>query len=158
MMANLVHGSAVAIGGNAVLLLGPSGSGKSDLALRLIDRGAILISDDIVVVATRDDLPVLNPAPNIAGKIEVRGVGICGMEFANSAPLRLAVTFADEYDRMPQDNQRIDVAGFSVPLVTLNPFENSSPIKLELALRSIIDAGMLPVARQKATANESSAF
>ena len=154
----MVHGSAVAIGGNAVLLLGPSGSGKSDLALRLIDRGAILISDDVVVVETRDDLPVLIAAPNIAGKIEVRGVGICGVEFANSAPLRLAVTFAHEYDRMPQDNQRAVVAGFSVPLVTLNPYEHSSPIKLDLALRSVIDHGLLPVPRQMATANESSAF
>ncbi len=158
LMADIVHGSAVAIGGNGLLLLGPSGSGKSDLALRLIDRGAVLISDDIVVVETRDDLPVLVAAPNILGKIEVRGVGICSMEFIPSAPLRLVVVFSDNYDRMPPEDQRTSVSGFSIPVIALDPFEPSSAIKLELAMRSAIDAGLLPVARRTAAAHESSPF
>ena len=65
-MSDMVHGSAVAIDGNGVLLLGPAGSGKSDLALRLIDRGAKLICDDIILIENRYGLPQLTIAPNIA--------------------------------------------------------------------------------------------
>ena len=68
-MRQMVHGTAISIGGHAVLIMGESGSGKSDLALRLIDRGAILISDDVVFLETRDNAPILTVAPNIAGKI-----------------------------------------------------------------------------------------
>lgn len=157
-MAEMVHASAVAIDGYGVLLLGPSGSGKSDLALRLIDRGAMLISDDIVVVETRDGLPVLTPAPNITGKIEVRGVGICAMGFTMSAPLRLVVVCAEHYPRMPEEAPTTDIAGFLVPVMKLNPFEQSSTIKLELALRSVIDAELRPVPSQTEVAHESAPF
>jgi HPr kinase/phosphorylase len=111
-MANILHGSAVAIGGNGVLLLGPSGSGKSDLALRLIDRGAKLICDDILHMEHNNSLPQLAYAPNIAGKIEVRGIGICKVEFLPSAPLRLIVQLTRDVDRMPPEHQSINIDGF----------------------------------------------
>ena len=74
--SEMLHASTVAIQGRAVLIEGLSGSGKSDLALRLIDRGAALVSDDYTLVKHRGDGLVACAAPNIAGKIEVRGLGI----------------------------------------------------------------------------------
>jgi HPr kinase/phosphorylase len=153
--ATLLHATAIAIAGNGVLLLGPSGSGKSDLALRLIDRGAMLISDDAVPVKTGGPLPLLTAAANIEGKLEVRGVGICSVAFVPSAPLRLVVQLSDEIDRMPPDNLTMTIGGFAVPVVHLVPFEISAAIKLEYALRSVVDAGLWPVALEHADAPES---
>jgi len=154
-MTAMVHGSAVSIHGNGVLLLGPSGSGKSDLALRLIDRGAKLICDDVVHIENNNSLPQLACAPNIAGKIEVRGIGICPIDFVDSAPLRLVVQLAQDVDRMPPEHQRIILAGYSVPMFRLPPFQPSSAIKVEWALRSVIDGGLLPLANAEAAFNES---
>jgi HPr kinase/phosphorylase len=154
-MTDLVHGSAVAIHGSGVLLLGPSGSGKSDLALRLIDRGAKLICDDVVHIENNNSLPQLACAPNIAGKIEVRGIGICPIDFVDSAPLRLVVQLAQDVDRMPPEHQRITLAGYSVPMFRLPPFQPSSAIKVEWALRLVIDAGLLPMSNAEAAFNES---
>ncbi|WP_432815315.1 HPr kinase/phosphorylase [Sphingorhabdus sp.] len=154
-MLDMVHGSAVAIDGNGLLLLGPSGSGKSDLALRLIDRGAKLICDDILHIESCNGLPQLTIAPNIAGKIEVRGIGICPIDFVDCAPLRLIVQFAQDVDRMPPAHQSITIAGYSVPMFKLDPFQASSALKVEWALRSVIDAGLHPVANADATSNES---
>lgn len=151
-MSDIFHGSAISIDGNAVLFQGASGSGKSDLALRLMDRGATLIGDDIIHIHDADGLPIISFAPNIAGKIEVRGIGICAVDFIEAAPLRLVVEFAHDVDRMPSDDRRTAIAGFSVPLVTLDPFHASSALKVELALRSVIAADLLPTAERTAAA------
>ena len=143
-MPQMVHGTAISIGGHAVLIMGESGSGKSDLALRLIDRGAILISDDVVFLETRDNAPILTVAPNIAGKIEVRGVGIANVDFLASAPLRLVVKFVDVPDRLPEDVAHTNIGDYVVPVSKLNPFEQSSAIKVEYALRAVLDSGALP--------------
>ena len=143
-MRQMVHGTAISIGGHAVLIMGESGSGKSDLALRLIDRGAILISDDVVFLETRDNAPILTVAPNIVGKIEVRGVGIFDVNFIASAPLRLIVQFIDAPDRLPEDIARASIGDYVVPVSRLNPFEHSSAIKVEYALRAVLDSGVRP--------------
>jgi len=135
----MLHATAVGINGAGILLLGSSGSGKSDLALRLIDRGATLISDDGVLVETGDPLPFLRTAPNIAGMIEIRGVGIVKMPFADSVPLNLAVAFAEPVQRLPPPLQSIDIAGHEVPLVLISAFEPSAPIKVEQALRLALE-------------------
>ncbi len=147
MTDEIIHATAVAINGHGILLLGPSGSGKSDLAIRLIDRGARLISDDAVVVSSPDATPILKAAPNIEGLIEVRGVGICTIEAVSSAPLRMAIELASEIERMPKENLTTKVAGFDVPLVKFRAFESSSAIKIEYALRTVVDGGRWPVAR-----------
>ena len=157
-MREMRHGSAVAMDGHAVLIFGPSGSGKSDLALRLIDRGATLISDDIVGIESTDDHLILSAAPNIAGKIELRGVGICAVDFLSSAPLRLVVELTQEVGRMPPDDQSAAIGNFWVPMIKLDPFQVSSALKLEWALRSVIDAGRLPVAKQQTIANEGAGY
>ena len=143
-MRQMLHGTAISIGGHGVLIMGESGSGKSDLALRLIDRGAILISDDVVFLETRDNAPILTVAPNIVGKIEVRGVGIFNVDFIASAPLRLVIEFVDAPDRLPEDIARASIGDYVVPVSRLNPFEHSSAIKVEYALRAVLDRGVLP--------------
>ena len=143
-MRQMLHGTAISIGGHGVLIMGKSGSGKSDLALRLIDRGAILISDDVVFLETHDNVPILTVAPNIAGKIEVRGVGISSVDFLASAPLRLIVQFIDAPDRLPEDIARASIGDYVVPVSRLNPFEHSSAIKVEYALQAVLDRGVRP--------------
>ena len=154
-MPQMIHGTAISIGGHAVLIMGESGSGKSDLALRLIDRGAILISYDVVFLETRDNAPILTVAPNIAGKIEVRGVGISNVDFITSAPLRLVIEFVDAPDRLPEDIAHTTIGDYVVPVSKLNPFEQSSAIKVEYALRAVLDRGALPEFTSAVSAKES---
>lgn len=158
MTLELIHATAVAIAGQGVLLLGPSGSGKSDLALRLIDRGAQLIGDDAVQIDIQDGLPILLAPANIAGKLEVRGIGIVPIGYIASAPLRLMVQIANQVERMPPDDVAGVVANYSVPLFHILPFEASAPLKLEHALRGVVDAGRWPVALNctEATGNRKS--
>jgi HPr kinase/phosphorylase len=112
MSGQMVHATAVSINGEGVLLVGPSGSGKSDLALRLIDRGATLVSDDAVELTAGDGHLMLTGAPNITGKIEIRGIGICLADAISSAPLRLVVELVQTVERLPSSDHTIDMAGF----------------------------------------------
>ena len=80
LSAETIHASTVANDGRAVLITGPSGSGKSDLALRLLDRGFALVSDDQTMVKRDGDRLLATAPPNIAGKLEIRGIGIVEME------------------------------------------------------------------------------
>lgn len=132
----LLHATAVAINGEGVLLIGPSGSGKSDLALRLIDRGAVLISDDGVLVDAAEPLPLLRTAPNIAGMIEMRGIGIIKMPFADAVPLHLVVRLGIAPDRMPPEEQQMTIVGTAIRTIGLSAFEAIAPLKIEQALRS----------------------
>lgn len=150
----MLHATAIAIEGEGVLLLGPSGAGKSDLALRLIDRGAKLISDDAVPVDCNGASPLLIAAPNIEGRLEVRGIGICTVSCIPSAPLRLAVELNAELERLPIPGQTSSIFGYDVPSIKLAPFETSAALKLEYALRSVVDAGLWPVARHATASSE----
>jgi HPr kinase/phosphorylase len=135
-----IHATAVSIRGAGVIITGPSGSGKSDLALRLIDRGAILISDDYVFIEQTADGPILRQAPNIAGKIEVRGVGIIEMPSVDSILARLHVELcnAEKVERLPDPLRETIIGDFAMHTLSLNPFQHSAPIKVELALQQLI--------------------
>lgn len=135
MTGELLHATAVAINGEGVMITGASGSGKSDLALRLIDRGAVLISDDGVLVEAGDTHLTLRTAPRIAGMIEMRGVGIVKMPFADGVPLRLVVDLDDAPERLPPGNLSTSIAGHDIACLKLNPFEASAPLKVERALQ-----------------------
>lgn len=132
-----VHASTVAIDGKAVLIGGPSGSGKSDLALRLIDRGAVLVSDDYTIVRRTDAGLVASAPATIAGKMEVRGLGIVEMATAAEAPVALFVELDASPQRLPEPGETRSLAGVAVPVVALNGHESSAPIKVELALKHI---------------------
>ncbi len=130
-----LHATTVAIGGVAVMIEGASGSGKSDLALRLIDRGAILVSDDQTLVVRIGKSLVARAPATIAGRIEVRGLGILAMPYVDDVPIGLLVRVDGANERMPERSVR-NIAGIDVREVAIAPFEASAPIKVELALRN----------------------
>ncbi|MCS6986629.1 MAG: aldolase [Sphingomonadaceae bacterium] len=135
---HLVHATAVACGGCGVLLVGPPGAGKSDLALRLLDRGAELVADDQVQLTVREGRLLAAPPECLAGLIEVRGVGILKRRHAAQVPVWLAVDLAMPPPRLPPppgEWPRHAWAGVAVPVLALAPFEPSAPLKVEAALR-----------------------
>ena len=132
--ATPIHATSVAIAGRAVLIEGASGTGKSDLALRLIDRGATLVSDDYTVLARRGDELLAAPPPTIAGRMEVRGLGIVAVPHVADVPVALLVRLSPEVERMPEPATRA-LAGVEVPVTTVDAASPSAPIKVELALR-----------------------
>src|SRR5437762_4979780 len=111
LSAETVHASTVATDGRAVVIMGPSGSGKSDLALRLLDRGFTLVSDDQTVVKRDGDRLVASAPPNIAGKLEIRGIGIVEMERTDNVPIALIVELTGDLQRLPDDSRERPVLG-----------------------------------------------
>lgn len=131
-----LHATCVMIGDRAVLITGPSGSGKSDLALRLIDRGATLVSDDYTIVHARDDALFASAPTTITGLIEVRGVGLVPMPFANNVRVALLVTLSDEVARFPEDDRTCVIAGIVIAKYDISAFEASAPVKVELIMKT----------------------
>lgn len=137
LSSETLHASCVAINGRAVLIEGRSGEGKSDLALRLIDRGAALVADDYTICTRRDGVLHAKSPATIAGKIEVRGIGLVTLPHVDSAPIALLVTILDVPPRMPEGTQSRKIAGIDVPVVALPALEPSAPIKVELVLHQL---------------------
>jgi len=133
-MTETVHASTVATGGRAVLLGGPSGSGKSDLALRLIDRGFTLVSDDQTIVRREGDRLIAKAPPTIAGKLEVRGLGIVEMETVTDVPIALFVELTSDIERLPDENRERSILGVELPLISIDARTASAPSKVALAL------------------------
>jgi hypothetical protein len=132
----VMQASAVVIGGRALLIEGPPGSGKSSLALALIDRGAGLLGDDAVTLARVGDRLIASPPPNIAGLLEVRGVGLVRMAVAAPAPVALMLTLGGaEPERLPATPlpQRM-IAGIGVPVLPFDPGSIAPAARAEYAL------------------------
>jgi len=129
-----IHASTVAIDGRAVLISGPSGSGKSDLPLRLLDRGFTLVSDDQTVVRRDGDRLLASAPPQIAGKLEVRGIGIVEMESQSDVPVALLVELTSEIQRLPDESRERPVLGVPLPLVSVDAMTASAASKVALAL------------------------
>ncbi|MDY0008734.1 MAG: HPr kinase/phosphatase C-terminal domain-containing protein [Bdellovibrionales bacterium] len=134
------HGTAVLVSGGdhppaAVFIRGASGSGKSDLAFRLLGLGGTLISDDQVELEKRQDRIYAGAVDAIRGLIEVRGIGLLRYPVADPAPLKLVIDLVPREDvpRMP-DMQTMDILGVSIPLFKLYAFDASSVHKLRAAL------------------------
>ena len=136
LSSETLHASSVSIDGRAVLIEGLSGSGKSDLALRLIDRGATLVSDDYTIVRRVDGKLLASAPPNIAGLCEVRGVGLVSMPFASDVPVALIVSTGALIERLPEVATTRIVAGIAIPTATIAPLEGSAPVKVEMLLKS----------------------
>ncbi len=120
--------------GRAVLISGPSGSGKSDLTLRLLDRGFTLVSDDQTIVRREDDRLIASPPPNIAGKLEIRGIGIVDMEHVGDVPVALLVELTSDIQRLPDDSRERPILGISLPLISVDAMTASAASKVALAL------------------------
>ena len=133
-MSGIPHqASCVAIGGRAVLIEGPPGSGKSSLALALIDRGATLVGDDGVLLEARDGRLWALPPPNIAGLLEIRNVGLATLP-AEPAPVALVLRLDPAALRQPESAEQASLAGVSVPLIRLWPDTPALPLRAEWAL------------------------
>lgn len=143
LSSETIHASCVAIAGRAVLIEGRSGEGKSDLALRLIDRGAVLVSDDQTVCHRQAGVGgaklLASPPATIAGRIEVRGLGILDMPHVERVPVALLIVILDAPPRFPEDARKRRIAGVDVPVLALAALEPSAPIKTELALARIAE-------------------
>ena len=134
LSSETLHASTVALNGRAVLIMGPSGSGKSDLALRLIDRGFTLVSDDQTIVKKQGGKLLASAPSNIRGKLEIRGVGIVDMEMTDNAPIALAVELNSDITRMPDDSRERPILGLGVPLISVDAMTASAASKVALAL------------------------
>jgi serine kinase of HPr protein (carbohydrate metabolism regulator) len=136
MSVSTIHATCILCRGAGVLLAGRSGRGKSDLALRLIDRGARLVSDDYTLLAVQGGRLVGTAPPAIAGRMEVRGVGILPFATVESAIIALFVDLDIEPERLPHP-QTVTLADVTVPMIALGGLEPSAPIKIELALQHL---------------------
>ena len=132
--AETLHASTVAINGRAVVISGPSGSGKSDLALRLLDRGFTLVSDDQTLLRRDGDRLRATAPPNIAGKLEIRGIGIVDMERLGDVPVALLVELTSDIQRLPDDSRERPILGVNLPLISIDAMTASAPSKVALAL------------------------
>lgn len=133
-MSLLSGASCVAIGTRAMLIEGPSGSGKSSLALALIDRGAVLIGDDGVRIEPRGTRLHAFPPPNIAGLLEVRNLGLLHFATARDLPVALVLRLDPEAPRFIESAETARIAGTALPLVRLWPDSPMLAQKAELAL------------------------
>ena len=134
LSAETVHASTVASDGRAVLITGPSGSGKSDLALRLLDRGFILVSDDRTIVKRSDGRLLASAPPTIAGKLEIRGLGIIEVEHLDNVPVALLIELTSDIERLPDDSRERPILGIPLPLITIDAMTASAASKVALAL------------------------
>jgi serine kinase of HPr protein (carbohydrate metabolism regulator) len=134
LSAETLHASTVASEGRAVLIAGPSGSGKSDLALRLLDRGFALVSDDRTIVKRAGDRLIASAPPNIAGKLEIRGIGVVDVNRIDDMPVALVVELTSDIERLPDDSRERLILGVKVPLVTIDAKTASAVSKVALAL------------------------
>ena len=137
LSSETLHATSVAIEGRALLLCGKSGIGKSDLALRLIDRGATLISDDYTLIKRIDGQLLASAPERIAGQIEIRGMGIVAMPHIDDIPVALLIDLFDKVDRMPLEPLLRTIAGLPIPVWKVAPFEASAAIKVEWLLRAV---------------------
>jgi HPr kinase/phosphorylase len=156
----LAHGTCLEIGGCGVLILGPSGSGKSDLALRLIDqpgRGtgletltARLVADDQVAITRRGETLFAAAPARLAGLIEVRGLGIVTADHAPEAELMLAVRLADapDIERLPEQGESLILLGVALPEIAVDAAAASAPARIR--------AGVVETMRARATCPRAS--
>ena len=129
-----LHASSVAKDGRAVLIAGPSGSGKSDLALRMLDRGFTLVSDDRTIIRKQGNKLIATAPDTIKGKLEVRGIGIIDVDQVQEVPLALVIELTTEIERMPDDSRERMFLGVGVPLISVDAMTASAPSKVALAL------------------------
>jgi serine kinase of HPr protein (carbohydrate metabolism regulator) len=126
--------SCVLVDGRALLIQGPSGSGKSSLALALIDRGATLVGDDGVRLEAEYGRLRAKPPPNIRGLIEIRNLGIATMPVGEGC-VALSITLDPEAPRFVEKAQQVEIFGCMVPRIALWPDAPALPLRAEWALR-----------------------
>lgn len=136
-----IHATTVDIDGFGVLILGPSGTGKSDLALRLIqNKNAVLVADDQTLVKNENSKLIATTPKSIEGLIEIRGIGIVKMPFKPQTEIKLCVSSASKEDieRLPSSSF-FEIEGVKVPQMSLDFFESSAPDKIVFKLKTLLE-------------------
>ena len=138
-----IHATCIAIDGFGVLLRGPSAGGKSDLALRLIDAGGELVADDRVNLLVKPDGLCASAPRALYGLLEVRGLGILHLPATEKINITLVCELdnLEPIERMPEE-KRTFISGVDLPLITISPFEISSVLKVQLALKLVVGSIM----------------
>ena len=134
-MEKQLHATCISVNNRGILIKGPSGSGKSDLALRLINDGGHLIADDRVIIKQQNTLLLASPPNSLSGLIEVRGIGIVKLHFQKSCAISLVISLVtpEKLSRLPK-KQHIKIFGIKLPMIHLAAFETSTVTKVHLAL------------------------
>lgn len=133
-MSNVIQATCVAVRGRGLLIQGPPDSGKSSLALALLDRGAELVGDDGLTVAAKGSVLMASPPPNIAGLIEVRNVGLLVRPTVGPVPIALALRLDPQAPRLPDEPETLTIAGISLPCLAFWPDSPALPLRAEAAL------------------------
>jgi serine kinase of HPr protein (carbohydrate metabolism regulator) len=134
LSSDTLHATTVSKDGRAVIITGRSGSGKSDLALRLLDRDFVLVSDDQTMIRKSGETLIASAPATIKGKFEVRGIGIVDASTVDEAPVSIIVEISSDIQRLPDEGQSRTILGIEVPMIRLDGLEASAPAKVELAL------------------------
>ncbi|MCO4847958.1 MAG: HPr kinase/phosphatase C-terminal domain-containing protein [Yoonia sp.] len=138
-MTQTVHATCVAVGDNAVLLMGASGTGKSTIALELMAYGATLVSDDQVMLLAENDVIVASAPPTITGLIEARGFGVLKAQAQDSASIVMVVNLdVPAVDRMPA-RRVVTLLGCDLPLFQRPDGGNLAPAILQFLRAGISD-------------------
>jgi len=132
-----VHGTTVEIEGVGVIILGEPGVGKSDLALRLIDHGAVLVSDDQTIITLHKNRLWASAPEPIQGQIEVRQIGIQKVPFVLQSPIVVAVKLLLIENERMQEGQVLSYLGKEIPLYHLHPHEASTPAKIRFLIAQL---------------------
>jgi serine kinase of HPr protein (carbohydrate metabolism regulator) len=126
--------TCIAIGGRGVLVEGPPGSGKSSIALALIDRGAQFIGDDGVLVKAVRSRLVARPHPRIRGLIEIRNLGLLTFPCIDEAAIALVIRLDEDAPRYIEKAETVEIEGVTLPMLRIWPESGPLAIKVELAL------------------------
>lgn len=126
-----IHANAVLFQERGFLFIGKAGSGKSDLTLRLMEAGGTLISDDRTILIPQGDMLCATPPDNLAGKIEVRGIGIITVNYTKYCPIDIICELSTNYPRIPEEKTKI-IRGKTYKYFIIHPFEISSIAKLRI--------------------------
>jgi len=140
-----LHATCVSIAGTGVLIRGAPGSGKSDLALRLIDQGAELVADDYCEIAIESGRLMAAAPATIAGKLEIRGYGIVRLPHIEKVAVGLIVDLSKphEIERLPETKVTV-IENIALPWLKLDPFTASAAHKVRMAVRTLAAGARLP--------------
>ena len=141
MKTKKVHSTSVVIEDAGVMITGKSGFGKSDLALRLIDSGATLISDDVTICEKIGDSIFLFPPNETKGLLEVREIGIMTVPYIENIKLSLLVELVEtEIDRLPQKSFA-KLLNIKIKKIKIQGRNSSSVAKIKLKINEINNYG-----------------
>tara|TARA_B100000963_G_C22629433_1_gene674110 strand:+ start:2584 stop:3009 length:426 start_codon:yes stop_codon:yes gene_type:complete len=137
MQSKRIHSTSVVLEDNGVLIIGDSGSGKSDLALRLIDSGATLISDDVTICKKRSNQITLSCPKETKGLLEVREVGIITVPYVEEVKLIMVVKLTNIGLKRLPDKSFSKILDIKVPLLSLDGKNPSDVVKVKVKLNEI---------------------